>query len=87
MKKILFILAILITMSGQCSMNIYDIQYDIDQYLPYIKIEKPKTFWSYLFIDRKLKFKLQLNPTVWFSDSNNLTVPVNYWCFKVIIKF
>jgi hypothetical protein len=87
MKKLLCILATLLTLNCQGETDIYNSEFDIRPYMEYIEFEKPKTIWSYLFIDRKLRFKLQLNPACWFWDFSNSTIPVNYWCFKISIDF
>lgn len=87
MKKILCILVTLLTLNCQCKTDIYNSDFDIQPYIEYIEFEKPKTIWSYLFIDRKLKFNLQLNPLCWFWDLSDSVIPINYWCFKISINF
>lgn len=93
MKKILFIILCLITSYCKSEINLYNFPYGIDtknciQNNIGIDFVKPKTIWSYLFIDRKLKFKFEINPK-WLlgADFTNVVVPVSYWCFKICIDF
>jgi hypothetical protein len=103
MNKILCLLLCVFTLNCKANINLYDIDlhnssilydFNIDKnYIEYcfenniLCFNEPKTIWSYLFIDRQLRFKLQLNPACWFWDFSNSTVPVNYWCFKISINF
>lgn len=93
MKKILFVILCLITSYCKSEINLYNFPYGIEtenciQNSIGIEFEKPKTIWSYLFIDRELRFKLEFNPE-WLLGTNfiNVVVPINYWCFKIYINF